>query len=302
MKSIIGMLRDLISQAAQKTIPVIETVQITPAGAKINADFVSPVALTIYNKHKASGCFGISGVKELAALIQSHIEPSPLVSSIQVAGNGFLNIFIDPDFLAYQITELARNNLRLDLTIPRSKVLVDFSSPNIAKEMHVGHLRSTIIGDSICRCLEFLGHDVMRVNHLGDWGTQFGMLLSYLIEAYPDWETQNPDISDLGVFYKAAKKRFDSDLEFKERSRLKVVDLQSGEEQAMKAWRYIYKVSRDYLQIIYDRLNITIEDYGESFYNPMLVGIKEELVEKGFAIENEGAIIFNVEGNSYIRS
>ena len=297
MKSLTSALKDLISSAVSKSVPVAEPPLVTPAASKFNMDFICPVALTIYNKHKSSGCFGLSNSKDLAALIHSHLASHPLVSNIEVASNGFLNIYLNSEYLSSQITNLARGSVLIDLSISPQKIIVDFSSPNIAKEMHVGHLRSTIIGDSLCRCLEFLGHQVKRVNHLGDWGTQFGMLLIYLHETYPDWEVNTPDISNLEVFYKAAKKAFDSSEEFKERARLRVVDLQSGEETAMKAWRYIFKVSREYLQIIYDRLDIVIEDYGESFYNPMLSVVRDELVERGFAVESEGALIFNVEGH-----
>jgi arginyl-tRNA synthetase len=298
MKSLIGILRDLIAQAVVQVVPVTELPAVTPAASKFNMDFVSPVALTIYNKHKSSGCFGIPSVSDLASRIHSLIPASSLVSHIEIAGNGFLNIFLNAQYLAEQVSAVARGNFFLDLNLQPQRTLVDFSSPNIAKEMHVGHLRSTIIGDALCRCLEFMGHEVLRVNHLGDWGTQFGMLLCFLMDTYPDWENNAPDISDLEVFYKAAKKRFDENPEFKDRARLKVVDLQSGEEQAMKAWRYIFKVSREYLQIIYDRLSIRIEDCGESFYNPMLPGVRDELVQRGFAVESEGALIFSVEGHA----
>ena len=297
MKSLTGALRDLISSAVCKSVPVSETPLVTPAAAKFHMDFVCPVALTIYNKHKSSGCFGLASSKDLAALIHSHLPSHPLVSNIEVASNGFLNIYLNADYLSSQVTNISRGSLSPDLSILPQKIIVDFSSPNIAKEMHVGHLRSTIIGDSLCRCLEFLGHHVKRVNHLGDWGTQFGMLLTYLHDTYPDWEVNTPDISDLEVFYKAAKKAFDGSEEFKERARLRVVDLQSGEETAVKAWRYIFKVSREYLQVIYDRLDIVIEDFGESFYNPMLPLVRDELVARGFVVESEGALIFNVEGH-----
>lgn len=297
MKSIIGLLKEAITNAVSASVPVSEVPAVTPAAAKFNMDFVCPVAVNLFNKHKSTGSFGLPNPKELAALIQSNIRPIPLVSNIEVAGNGFLNIYINSEYLAQQVTYMARGQFILDLATVPQKIIVDFSSPNIAKEMHVGHLRSTIIGDSLCRCLEFLGHNVKRVNHLGDWGTQFGMLLTYLTDTYPDWETSSPDISNLEHFYKAAKKAFDSSEDFKERSRLRVVSLQSGEESAMKAWRYIFKVSREYLQIIYDRLDIKIEDYGESFYNPMLSVVRDELLEKGFAVHSEGAIVFNVEGH-----
>lgn len=157
------------------------------------------------------------------------------------------------------------------------KVLVDFSSPNIAKEMHVGHLRSTIIGDTICRVLEFCGHEVMRINHVGDWGTQFGMLISYLQDEYPDILTNPPNISDLTVIYKAAKKRFDEDAAFKERSRLNVVRLQSGDEGCNTVWRLLCDISRKEFQVLYDALGVKLTEVGESFYNPMIPGVIEEL-------------------------
>ncbi|CAG9326331.1 unnamed protein product [Blepharisma stoltei] len=297
MQSIIGVIKHNLLQAIQAAVPVTEPIIVTPAAAKFKTDFISPIALAIFNKHKKEGCFGFKNPQELAQAISSHITQNEVIQSIEVAGNGFLNIHIQPEYLASLIHSIsASGKLQVNLNVERQKVLVDFSSPNIAKEMHVGHLRSTIIGDAICRCLEFLGHEVLRTNHLGDWGTQFGMLLTYLNDTYPDWETNAPDISDLETFYKAAKGRFDQEPEFKERSRLKVVDLQGGEENAIKAWKYIYKVSRDYLQIIYDRLDIKIEDCGESFYNPMLPGITQELVEKGFAVQSEGALCFHVPG------
>lgn len=126
--------------------------------------------------------------------------------------------------------------------------MVDFSSPNIAKDMHVGHLRSTIIGDSVCRILEFLDHDVLRVNHLGDWGTQFGMLITELTEQYPDFLTNPPNIQDLVVFYKQAKKRFDNDPEFMKRSRENVVKLQQGDEDSRKAWKLLCAISEKEFQ------------------------------------------------------
>lgn len=297
MKSLVSILKDLLTNAVSASVPVSEVPAVTPAAAKFNMDFISPVAVNLFNKHKSTGSFGMPNAKELAQLIHSNIQPLPLISNIEVANNGFINIYLNTNYLAEQVTFMARGQFVLDIGITAQKIIVDFSSPNIAKEMHVGHLRSTIIGDSLCRCLEFLGHNVKRVNHLGDWGTQFGMLLTYLTDTYPDWETSSPDISNLEQFYKAAKKSFDSSEEFKERSRLRVVSLQSGEESAMKAWRYIFKVSREYLQLIYDRLEIRIEDYGESFYNNMLPVVRDELIERGFVVESEGALIFNVEGH-----
>jgi arginyl-tRNA synthetase len=154
------------------------------------------------------------------------------------------------------------NDLILDFTFPqiqRQKVVVDFSSPNIAKEMHVGHLRSTIIGESICRVLEFMGHDVVRANHVGDWGTPLGMLIAYMREAYPNYETNLPNVRDLDTYYKAAKNRFDSDPAFKKLSQETVVKLQAYDEVCIKAWKMICNVSREYFKIIYRKFNITIQ-------------------------------------------
>jgi arginyl-tRNA synthetase len=168
-------------------------------------------------------------------------------------------------------------------------VVVDFSSPNIAKEMHVGHLRSTIIGEATCRVLEFSGHEVHRLNHLGDWGTQFGMLIEYMKETFPNFETELPDVSDLQEFYKSAKKRFDDDAEFKTRAQKAVVSLQAGDKFARNAWQRICDVSRKAFQIIYDRLDIVIEERGESWYNEMIPGIVEQLQQQGICKESDGA-------------
>ncbi|MGB5715458.1 MAG: arginine--tRNA ligase, partial [Waterburya sp.] len=170
-------------------------------------------------------------------------------------------------------------------------VVVDFSSPNIAKEMHVGHLRSTIIGDAISRVLEFRGYDVLRLNHVGDWGTQFGMLIAYLREVYPEALTTAHalDIGDLVSLYKKAKVRFDEDEEFKQTARQEVVNLQDGAADSRHAWRLLCEQSRKEFQVIYDLLDIDIEERGESFYNPFLTDIVSQLDQTGLLEESEGA-------------
>jgi arginyl-tRNA synthetase len=175
--------------------------------------------------------------------------------------------------------------------LPSLKVLVDFSSPNIAKEMHVGHLRSTIIGDCMCRLLEFVKFDVMRVNHLGDWGTQFGMLITYLLEAYPNILQESPNISDLTAIYKSSKKRFDEDTDFKERSRLNVVKLQSHDPVCFKIWQLLCEVSRQEFAKVYSLLDVTLDEYGESFYNPMIPSVIDNLRSKGLVEEDEGMLV-----------
>jgi arginyl-tRNA synthetase len=153
---------------------------------------------------------------------------------------------------------------------PKQRIVVDFSSPNIAKEMHVGHLRSTIIGESICRVFEFMGHEVTRANHVGDWGTQFGMLIAYMKETFPDYQEKTPEIKDLDEYYKAARKRFDTDPEFKKLSQETVVKLQAYDETCINTWKSICELSRQYFSKIYDRLKINLEEFGESYYNPII--------------------------------
>lgn len=170
----------------------------------------------------------------------------------------------------------------------RKRVIVDFSSPNIAKEMHVGHLRSTIIGDAISRLLEFCGHDVLRLNHIGDWGTQFGMLIAHLQDKFPSYRTEKPPLNDLQTFYKDSKVRFDNDEEFKKRAYKCVVELQGGNPEYRQAWDIICSVSRTEFQKIYDRLGVTIIERGESFYQPYMEILIKELNDGGYLEEDEG--------------
>ena len=170
----------------------------------------------------------------------------------------------------------------------RQTVVVDYSGPNIAKELHVGHLRSTIIGDAMVRVLEFLGHRVIRQNHLGDWGTQFGMLIAYLRES----GAEASHIEDLGDFYRRAKKRFDEDPAFADRARQTVVKLQGGDVAILAAWRKIVDESRRHFEAIYARLRVRLtkeDERGESFYNPLLGKVVEELKSEGIAVESQGA-------------
>ena len=172
----------------------------------------------------------------------------------EVAGPGFVNIYLKKSYVTKQLMNLLLRGVRPPVHgQKRQKVVVDFSSPNIAKEMHVGHLRSTIIGESVSRLFEFLGHDVLRLNHVGDWGTQFGMLIAHLRDEFPDYATTSPPISDLMAFYKDSKKRFDEDAEFKKRAYQSVVKLQSFDQDHIKAWNLICDVSRKEFEKIYKR-------------------------------------------------
>ncbi|XP_013189791.1 arginine--tRNA ligase, cytoplasmic [Amyelois transitella] len=228
--------------------------------------------------------------REVANNILNKTPTSPIIEKIEVAGAGFLNIFINKKLAEHILNCILRFGIKPP-PVKKERVIVDFSSPNIAKEMHVGHLRSTIIGDSICRILEFLNHDVLRINHLGDWGTQFGMLIAHLQDEFPDFKTHSPPISDLQAFYKESKKLFDTNEEFKKRAYACVVQLQSGKPDYIAAWKLICEVSRREFQKIYDRLDIKIIDRGESFYHSRMHIIVKELKDKGYLEEDEGRLI-----------
>lgn len=220
-------------------------------------------------------------VKKLVDNIPSTITPgpnSPLIASMSVMERPphFVNLSLSRRCLAYGILDTLRRG-PLPPVQRRRRCVVDFSSPNIAKEMHVGHLRSTIIGECICRVLEFCGHEVMRVNHVGDWGTQFGMLISHLMDTYPNFVKEKPSLSDLNTFYKEAKKRFDNEPEFRKRSQLKVVTLQSGDEETLQGWRCLCDLSRAMFREVYGRLDCITHEMGESFYNPLIGKVIKEL-------------------------
>ena len=228
----------------------------------------------------------------IATEIVNKLDVSDICEPPEIAGPGFINLKLQTSYLETQLNAIqADDRLGIPTAINPQKQIVDFSSPNIAKEMHVGHLRSTIIGDSIARILEFCGHDVLRLNHVGDWGTQFGMLITYLREVYPDaLTTANAlNIGDLVSFYRQAKKRFDEDAVFQENSRQEVVRLQAGAEDTLHAWKLLCEQSRQEFQIIYDLLNVKLIERGESFYNLLLPKVVEDLATTGLLEENQGA-------------
>ncbi|HIK55312.1 MAG TPA: arginine--tRNA ligase [Synechococcales cyanobacterium M55_K2018_004] len=265
---------------------------LVPASNPKFADYQSNVAMSL---SKRLG----QNPRAIADQIVAHLEVADLCEPPTVAGPGFINLFVQPSYLAAQLRAMQTSD-RLGLPQAKhpQKIIVDFSSPNIAKEMHVGHLRSTIIGDSIARVLEFQGHDVLRLNHVGDWGTQFGMLITYLREAYPEALTTANALAlgDLTTFYKQAKARFDEDEDFRERSRLEVVALQSGNEDTLKAWSLLCEQSRIAFQEIYDLLDIRITERGESFYNPLLPSVVTDLEAAGLLVEDNGAKVVFLEG------
>ncbi|MDJ0798955.1 MAG: arginine--tRNA ligase [Calothrix sp. MO_167.B12] len=237
--------------------------------------------------------------RAIASAIVEKLDVSDICEPPEIAGPGFINLRLKTAYLEGQINAMqADSRLGVPLTDTPQREIVDFSSPNIAKEMHVGHLRSTIIGDCIARILEFRGHDVLRLNHVGDWGTQFGMLITYLREVYPDaLTTANAlDIGDLVSFYKKAKQRFDADAAFQETARQEVVRLQAGAEDTTHAWKLLCEQSRQEFQVIYDLLDINLQERGESFYNPFLPAVVADLETSGLLEENQGANVVFLEG------
>ncbi|MCH8969174.1 MAG: arginine--tRNA ligase [Planctomycetes bacterium] len=236
--------------------------------------------------------------RELAEQIVAGLKIDDLCEPPTIAGPGFINFRLKNEFLAAALGEIPPTQQEEDrLGIPRVSnpqvVVVDMSSPNLAKEMHVGHLRPTIIGDAVACILEFQGHDVHRINHIGDWGTQFGMLIEFLRETEPRVldDPDNLQLGDLEEFYVKAKARFDSDEAFASQARQAVVDLQSGDEKTRTIWRAFCDESLRHCHAIYDALGIEkLEDRGESFYNDTLAGVVQELLDSGVAVESDGAI------------
>ena len=232
--------------------------------------------------------------REVAAELAGRLEVSDVCEPPEVSGPGFINFRLRDDWIADQASRML-DDPRLGLApVARTQtVVVEYSSPNIAKEMHVGHLRTTIVGDAIARVLEFAGHGVIRDNHVGDWGTQFGMLIEYLLDVGQD----SPDAAvlrtDPNAFYQAARRKFDSDPGFADRARKRVVDLQGGDPDTLRLWQDIVDLSMDYLHRIYARLDVTLTDAdirGESFYNDMLADTVASLEAKGLAVYSDGAL------------
>ncbi|EPJ5578807.1 arginine--tRNA ligase [Citrobacter farmeri] len=251
-----------------------------------------------FGDYQANGMMAVAkklgmAPRQLAEQVLTHLDLNGIASKVEIAGPGFINIFLDPAFLAEHV-EQALTSDRLGVAKPaKQTVVIDYSAPNVAKEMHVGHLRSTIIGDAAVRTLEFLGHHVIRANHVGDWGTQFGMLIAYL-EKQQQENAGEMALADLEGFYREAKKHYDEDEAFAERARSYVVKLQSGDEYFLQMWRKLVDITMSQNQITYDRLNVTLtrdDVMGESLYNPMLPGIVADLKAKGLAVESEGATV-----------
>ncbi len=248
-------------------------------------------------KNAEFGDFQINGVmgaakklkqnpRELAQKVADELSGKGAFASAEVAGAGFVNLRLSPEFLAEQLS----GSLKTTPPAQPQTVVIDYSSPNLAKEMHVGHLRSSIIGDSIARVLEHLGHRVIRQNHVGDWGTQFGMLVAYLVEQQKD--NAAFELSDLEQFYRAAKVRFDEDPAFADTAREYVVKLQGGDETVLALWRQFVETSLQHAEHVYQMLGLKLQRAdvaGESSYNDDLPVVVAELSQKGLAVESDGA-------------
>ena len=232
--------------------------------------------------------------REVAAELASRLDVADVCAEPVVSGPGFINFTLRDDWIAAQASRMLDDpRLGVEPATRPQTVVVDYSAPNIAKEMHVGHLRSTIVGDAIVRALEFVGHRVIRDNHVGDWGTQFGMLIEYLYEVGEDSPEAALQSTDPNAFYQAARRKFDSDPGFADRARKRVVDLQGSDPDTLRLWHEYLNLSQDYLHRIYGRLGVTLTDVdirGESFYNDMLAETVAILEEMGLAVYSDGAL------------
>ncbi len=253
---------------------------------------VQPASRPEFGDYQANGIMGAAkrigmNPRELAAQVVAAATVDDLAEPLEIAGPGFLNITLQGSFIATTLAAEAP----LSAGINRQTVVVDYSSPNLAKEMHVGHLRSTIIGDAMARVLEALGHTVIRQNHVGDWGTQFGMLLAHLHDVSD--ADQSNELADLEVFYRAAKGRFDSQPEFAARARAAVVGLQSGDPDAQAQWQRFIDVSLAHCEEVYQRLGVALSRTDlapESSYNDSLPTIVATLEQQGLIEESDGAL------------
>ncbi|CAG9762915.1 unnamed protein product [Ceutorhynchus assimilis] len=286
LQSILKTLHNLFARAITNACPDIPEAPIDIALSAKFGDYQCNSAMPIANLYKQLG--KKISPREISTKILENLPANNLIEKLEIAGPGFINIFLKKQFVLQAISSIFNEGVQPPALKQKKKILVDFSSPNIAKEMHVGHLRSTIIGESVCRLLEYLGHEVLRINHVGDWGTQFGMLLAHLQDKFPDYTIKSPPISDLQGFYKESKKRFDEDEDFKKRAYACVVKLQSFDKDHIKGWKLICDVSRKEFQKIYDRLDIKVTERGESFYQTRMEKIVKELKAGGYLEEDEG--------------
>ena len=296
MTSILEQLQNSVSQALVSAFGE-ELADKDPLVAPTNnpkfGDYQSNVALSLAKPLKQNP-------RAIAQSIIDHLQIDDMCQTPTIAGPGFINFTLKYNYIGQLLSKIQTDErLGIKPTKNPQRVIVDYPSPNIAKEMHVGHLRSAIIGECLSRILEFIGHDVIRISHIGDWGTPFGMLIAYLREAYPEAVTATEDLNlgELATFYRQAKKRFDEDEDFRDASRQAVVELQAGDEDTIKAWKIVCELSRRSYKKIYDLMKLSpIIERGESFYNPFLSDTLQELDELNLLQQSEGAMCVFLEG------
>lgn len=301
MKALVNILRDKFQTAIETAYPQLK-------GQQLPLEVVQSTQEK-FGQYQCNSAMKLtkllSGTKprEIADTLIQHVNRAahnlPMIKDLSVAGPGFINITLDTHYLSHYVeTMLAQPNLGIEPPASPQRIIVDFSAPNTAKEMHVGHLRSTIIGDALARLFEFLGYDVLRLNHIGDWGTAFGMLIAFMKEEVPQvfQGTEQTDLPHLMAWYKASKQKFDTNPDFKKASQQEVVALQRGDKEALKAWKIICDISRRAYQEIYDLLDIKIIERGESFYNPVLPEVVADMEAKGLVTISDGAKCVFLEG------
>ena len=316
MLRIAQTLNGQLRAAMERAFP--EAAQLASATGQALDPQLAPASKPEFGDFQANGALPLAKPlgqppRAIAQAIVAQLASEPAFAQLclepVIAGPGFINLTLRPERLAAEVgARLADPRLGVPVGanqgagqgVSAGPVIVDFSSPNIAKEMHVGHLRSTIIGDCLARVLEFRGHPVLRLNHVGDWGTQFGMLITHLKQVAPE-ALEHPDAVDLGdlvAFYRQAKARFDADEDFQATAREEVVKLQGGDPVSLKAWGLLCEQSRREFQQIYDRLDIRLVERGESFYNPYLQKVVDDLSAATLLVTDDGARCVFLEGMS----
>ncbi|KAK7580408.1 hypothetical protein V9T40_001037 [Parthenolecanium corni] len=283
------LLTNSFIRAVSKAYPEVPSsvVTLTPTSNPKFGDYQCNAAMPICQQLKAAG--KQVNPRVIAQNILNELSASEVTEKVEIAGAGFINVWLNKSFVCNQLSSLLLNDAKPPPPKKKLKIVVDYSSPNVAKEMHVGHLRSTIIGDSISNLLEYMGHDVLRLNHIGDWGTQFGMLIAHLQDMFPNYRTESPSVGNLQRFYKESKIRFDTDEEFKKRAKESVVKLQKKVPDYIQAWKLICDASRKEFQKIYDRLDIIkLVERGESFYQERMLELVNDLTEKNLLEDDDG--------------
>lgn len=254
---------------------------------RAHGDFATNIAMILAKPLKKNP-------RQIAEDIIASLPKDDHISKVEIAGPGFINFFVNKDAISKALKDMSADpRLGIPKVITPKTIVVDYSAPNVAKEMAVHHIRSTVIGDAVVRVLEFLGNNVIRANHIGDWGTQFGMLIAYL-EKKENESGQGMDLSDFEAFYREAKECYDTDEEFAVKARHYVVLLQGGDEYCRKMWKKLVNMTMVQNQKLYDRLDVTLSDkdiMGESLYNDMLPEVVDDLMKRGIAVEDQEAVV-----------